>query len=63
MNLPDERPVLAKVEHQGSLGKSTWFEVVYYDEEWKSFAGSKTFEDGEQVVGWTYVCNLVMENT
>lgn len=54
----DSLPVLADILHQGSLGVSRWKEVVYYDTEvqaWKSYQGSKTFEDGEQVLGWHYV--------
>ena len=26
------RPVLAKIEQINDLGKSTWYEVVYYDD-------------------------------
>ena len=47
-------PILAKIEHINDLGKSTWYEVVYYDDKWYSYAGSKTFQDGEQVVDWKY---------
>ncbi len=47
-------PVLAEIEHINDLGKSTWYEVVYYDDKWYSYSGSKTFEDGEQVVKWKY---------
>ncbi len=46
-------PVLAQIEHQGDLGKSKWYEVVYFtDGEWHSYAGSKTFENGEKVIKW-----------
>jgi hypothetical protein len=51
------RPVLALIRAQGDLGLQEWREVVYYDdeaEEWRSYAGSDTFEDGEQVVRWVY---------
>ena len=48
-------PVLAEIEHINDLGKSKWYEVVYFFEKWCSYAGSKTFEDGEQVVKWKYV--------
>lgn len=48
-------PVLAEIEHISDLGKSKWYEVVYFDENWRSYAGSKTFEDGERVVKWKYV--------
>lgn len=47
-------PILAKIEHINNLGKSKWYEVVYYDDGWYSYAGSKTFEDGEQVIDWKY---------
>jgi len=47
-------PILAKIEHINDLGKSKWYEVVYYDDGWHSYAGSKTFQDGEQVVEWNY---------
>jgi hypothetical protein len=49
--------VLAKITHQNDLGLSQWYEVVYYDVDngkWCSYSGSKTFEDGERVVGWKY---------
>ena len=48
-------PVLAIINRQGDLGFSEWYEVVYYFQKWCSYAGSKTFEDGEQVVKWKYV--------
>lgn len=56
LTIPDitNNPILAKIEHINDLGKSTWYEVVYYDDDWYSYAGSKTFEDGEQVVEWKY---------
>ena len=48
-------PVLAEIEHQGDLGKASFPEVVHHDgERWRSYSGSKTFEDGEQVVNWVY---------
>ena len=47
-------PVLAEIEHINDLGKSKWYEVVYFDENWKSYAGSKTFQDGEKVIRWKY---------
>ena len=47
-------PVLAEIEHINDLGKSKWYEVVYFDENWQSYAGSKTFQDGEKVVRWKY---------
>lgn len=57
-------PVLARVQHLNSLSTSSWWEVVYFDDEtrsWCAFAGSKTFEDGEVVKGWIYCDGL--ENT
>ena len=55
INCPDElEPVLAKIEHINSLGKSNWYEVVYYDGNWRSYNGSNTFDDSEKVVKWKY---------
>lgn len=54
-------PVLAKIEHINDLGKSKWYEVVYFDGEWNTFSGSKTFKDGEQVVEWKY-CEDIFKN-
>lgn len=48
-------PVLAEIEHINDLGKSKWCEVVYFYEKWWSYAGSKTFQDGEKVIRWKYV--------
>ena len=54
-NCPSElEPVLAKIEHINSLGKSTWYEVVYYDGNWRCYSGSSTFKDGEKVIKWRY---------
>jgi hypothetical protein len=51
-------PVLAKINHQNDLGLSQWYEVVYYaDDKWCSCSGSKTFQNGEIVVGWVYCKN------
>lgn len=47
-------PILAKIEHINSLGKSSWYEVVYFDKHWRSYNGSSTFQDGEKVVKWRY---------
>ena len=59
---PEElHPVLAKIEHINDLGKSNWYEVVYFDGEWNAFSGSKTFQDGEQVVEWKY-CEDIFNN-
>lgn len=56
LTIPDVicSPILAKIEHINGLGKSNWYEVVYYDDKWYSYSESKTFEDGEQVVKWKY---------
>lgn len=52
---PNElEPVLALISHNGELGLSEWYEVVYYSQKWCSYAGSNTFEDGEKVVKWKY---------
>lgn len=52
---PNElEPVLALINHQGNLGKSEWYEVVYFFQKWCSYSGSKTFNDGEQVIDWKY---------
>lgn len=52
------RPVLAKISHIGDFGKSEWYEVVYFDpdfgHEWCAYAGSKTFQNGEEVLAWRY---------
>ena len=54
-NCPSKlEPVLAKIEHINSLGKSSWYEVVYFDGNWRCYAGSKTFKDGERVIKWKY---------
>lgn len=55
-------PVLAKIEHINDLGKSKWYEVVYFDGEWNTFSGSQTFQDGEQVVEWKYCEDLFKNN-
>lgn len=60
--IPKElEPVLAKIAYVNELGTSTWFEVVYFCEEWCSYSDSDTFEDGEQVVEWIY-CNDCFNN-
>ncbi len=53
----DLRDVLAQIETQSDLGKSSWYEVVYHNgEEWCSYAGSDTFSTyGYNVVQWKYV--------
>lgn len=54
LQYPNElEPVLAKISHQNDLGRSQWYEVVFYvDGEWCSYAGSNTFENGESVIEW-----------
>ena len=55
MEIKELIPILAEIEHQNSLGKSNWFEVVYFSEgQWHCYAGSKTFKDGEKVIKWKY---------
>ena len=61
----DMKPVLAKIQHQNSLVLSTFHEVVYFDDidnVWRSYSGSKTFKDGEQVIAWKYVENIELPN-
>ena len=52
------KPVLAYIRHLNDLGLSRWYEVVYFDvditKQWKSYHGSITFNDGEQVIAWKY---------
>lgn len=61
MKLPEElKPVLAKIFTITDLGANTYHEVVYHDGEgWKSYTGSKTFEDAEQVKKWVYVSEVI----
>ena len=47
-------PVLAEINHINELGLSKWYEVVYFDGNWRCYAGSKTFKDGESVIKWKY---------
>lgn len=62
MNKPKElAPVLAEIHDQNCLCLSKYYEVVFYNEVescWESYAGSKTFEDGEQVKQWKYVSDI-----
>ena len=54
-NCPSElEPVLAKIEHINSLGKSSWYEVVYFDGNWRCYAGSNTFKDGKTYHGFYF---------
>ena len=61
MNLPEElKPVLAKIFTITDLGANIYHEVVYHDgDNWKSYAGSKTFDDAEQVKKWVYVSEVI----
>jgi hypothetical protein len=60
MRLPKlDLSILAKISKQGDLGLEKWYEVVcYHDNKWHSFAGSETFNHGEQVVEWAYCIDL-----
>ena len=55
-------PVLAKIEQINCLGKSEWYEVVYFNGEWNAFSGSKTFQDGEKVINWKYCEDVFNDN-
>ncbi|MGG6281862.1 hypothetical protein ACQ4M3_09850 [Leptolyngbya sp. AN03gr2] len=60
--LPDEYiPVLAYIAHCNPLGTSYHYEVVRWTnkEGWESFAGSLTFEDGEEVLDWVYCTDVL----
>ena len=60
-NVPREaEPVLAQISKINSLGKSSWYEVVYHNgQNWNAYEGSKTFNDCEQVVRWRYAKELM----
>jgi len=59
-------PVLAEISVIYDLGTSVWHEVVYHDgKQWCSYHGSSTFNKGEAVKKWKYVCDCrltIMEN-
>ena len=64
-NPKDLQPVMALIHHLNSLGLSKYYEVVYFDSDddirpWKSYSGSKTFKDGEKVVGWVYADSCIL---
>lgn len=66
IKVPDTlEPVVAEITTVGELGRSTWYEVIYYDifnNEWESFAGSYTFGHcGFKVLKWKY-CKEVFNN-
>lgn len=53
-------PVLAVIEQVSSLGVFQWREVIVHNgEQWTSFRGSKTFEDGEKVLRWVYAKEVI----
>ena len=58
-------PIIAKITMIGELGKSTWYEVIYYDifkNNWCSFAGSDTFNHyGYKILNWKY-CKEIFNN-
>lgn len=60
-DVPEEGvPVLALIKTIGDLGAQEWREVVYHDgEQWRSYAGSKTFDDGEQVARWVFAADAL----
>lgn len=47
-------PVLAFIHTQHDLGPANWYEIVYHNGAWQSYAGSTTFDDGEVVKRWRY---------
>lgn len=61
--VPEElTPVLAEIEAITDLGRVIYYEVVYHNgESWHSFAGSKTFEDGETALKWRYAAECFGE--
>lgn len=61
----DLRDVLAQIETQTDLGKSSWYEVVYHNgKEWCSYAGSDTFSTYDyNVVQWKYVDEIFVDSS
>lgn len=61
----DLRDVLAQIESQNDLGKTSWYELVYHNgKEWCSYADSTTFSsygdtNVSNVVKWVY-CDEVL---
>lgn len=54
------RPVLAEISYLNDLAQGTYFEVIYHDgKKWCAFFGSKTFENGEQVLRWIYADKML----
>lgn len=52
-------PVLAKIEQINDLGKSKWYEVVYFNgDEWKSYSHNETFK----VLDWKYCKDVFNDN-
>ena len=57
-------PVVAFIQRTNSLGLFKWHEVVLHDgDRWRSFQGSKTFEDGEIVIQWVYTKDIFYKVT
>lgn len=60
MEIQELEPILAEIQHVNDLGKSKWYEVVYYlAGQWRAY-NSQTFQDGEQVVRWMYCKDLIL---
>jgi hypothetical protein len=54
-NIIEHKPILAKIQLQNSLGLSTWYEVICWDDNiWKRYGDNKYFTNGEQVIEWKY---------
>ena len=52
----EHKPILAKIQLQNSLGLSSWYEVICWEDNvWKRFdSNEKYFTNGEQIVEWNY---------
>lgn len=67
MDYPKElMPVLAEIQTTSEFGISTWFEVIYYDDQerncWCSFFGSDTFKTlGYKVLRWKYADEAIAQ--
>ena len=62
-NIIEHKPILAKIQLQNSLGLSSYYEVICWEDNmWKRFDSTeKYFTNGEQVVEWLY-CNECFTN-
>jgi len=62
-NIIEHKPILAKIQLQNSLGLSTRYEVIYWEDNvWKRFDSNyKYFTNGEQIVEWNYCDNVYLE--